>query len=72
MQWRSELFVRPGARIVGSRTRIVRHAAVRAPHPLEFSAIRIEDNHAPVSIAIGNVQFASLLIDLDTCGAPQQ
>src|SRR5690242_3972507 len=72
MQRRPELLVYGRGGIVGAWIRIDWHIPVCAPHALEFATLGIENNHAPVSIAIRDVQLMSLLIDVNAGGTPEQ
>jgi len=72
VEWSPELPIGRGAGIIRPRVRIGRHTPICAPHPLEFSAIGIEDNDTPIPVAIGDVQFASFFIHLDTRRTTQQ
>src|SRR5262249_14983605 len=56
----------PTATAEPTRRRIaVRCVAEGAPHPLELAGGRIEDNDAPVAVAVGDVRFIGLRIDED-------
>ena len=58
MHRRAELLRDRRLRIVGAGIGVVRRGPVRTPVPLVLPARGIEDDHAPVLVAVGDVQLA--------------
>ena len=59
------------AGIVGRKLRVVGLVAVRAPVPLVFAGIGVEDDHPAVAVAVGDIQFVGLRVDERLGGQPQ-